>query len=166
MAKVLMIVAQRGFRDEELLVPKEILEKEGHGVKVASLTRAQAKGSLGAVVSPDMAVYEANPEFFDCIIVVGGPGSPELAKKDEVIELVENAYKAGKVVAAICLAAAGVLSGKVATVFGSKQGIEALQNGGATYKDKGVVVDDMIITADSPQNAGKFGIAVAEKLKG
>ena len=170
MAKVLMVVAQKGFRDEELLVPKEILEKEGHSVKIASLTRGQATGALGAKIMPDIAVYEANPEYFDCIVIVGGPGSPILAKTEKVVNLVEKAYNAGKIVAAICLgpmtlAAAGILSGKFATVFGSREGIEALSNGGATYKDEGVVVDERIITADSPQNAGKFGTALAEKLK-
>ncbi|MBN1169587.1 DJ-1/PfpI family protein [Candidatus Micrarchaeota archaeon] len=170
MANVLMIVAQVGFRDEEFFVPKEILEKDGHIVKTASLTRGQAKGALGAIVSPDMAIYEANPEFFDCIVVVGGPGSPVLAKNKEVTELIEKGFRKGKIIAAICLgpmalAAAGILSGRNATVFKSREGLDALYNGGATYKDKGVIVDENIITADSPQNAERFGIAIAEKLR-
>ena len=121
MAKVLIIIAQEGFRDEELFVPKEIIEKAGHIVKVASLNRAKATGSMGGVVLPDMAVYEANPEYFDAFIIAGGPGSPTLAKSKEVVELVGAAFKKGKLVAAICLgpmtlAAAGVLSKKNATV--------------------------------------------------
>ncbi len=170
MSKVLMIVAQEGFRDEELLVPKEILERAGHTVKVASISRAKATGSQGASVMPDMAAYEANPEYFDAIVVVGGPGSPALAKSKEVVGLVEKAHRKGSIVAAICLgpmtlAAAGVLSEKRATVFPSGEGIEALKNGGANYKEEPVVVDGKIITADSPQSAGEFGNAIAEKLK-
>ena len=170
MSKVLMIVAQEGFRDEELLVPKEILEKAGHTIKVASVTRAKATGSLGASVMPDMAAYEANPEYFDAIVIVGGPGSPSLAKSKEVVELVENAYRKGRIVSAICLgpmtlAAAGVLSGKRATVFPSIDGIEALKDGGASYREEPVVVDGRVITADSPQSAGEFGNTIAEKLK-
>lgn len=170
MAKVLMIVAQEGFRDEELLVPKEILDREGHTVKVASLTRSKASGSKGAVVLPDMAVYEANPTYFDAIVIVGGPGSPVLAKTKEVVDLVEKAYKAGKIVAAICLgpmtlAAAGVLSDKRATVYPSKDGIGAVRDGGAKYASEPVIVDGSVITADSPQSAGEFGSAIAEKLK-
>ena len=171
MSKILMVVAQEGFRDEELLVPKEVLGKEGHDVKVASITRAKATGSMGAIVMPDMAVYEANPEYFDAILIVGGPGSPTLAKKKEVLELVERANKMGKVIGAICLgpmtlAAAGVLSDKRVTVFPSKDGIEAVRNGGARYIEEPAVVDGNIITADSPQSAGKFADKIAEKLKG
>lgn len=170
MAKVLIIIAQEGFRDEELLVPKEIIEKAGHVVKVASLNRAKATGSMGAVVLPDMAVYEANPEYFDAIVIAGGPGSPTLAKNKETVDLVEAAFKKEKLVCAICLgpmtlAAAGVLSGKNATVYPAPNGIEALKNGGANYKPEPVIVDGKIVTADSPQSAGKFGTAIVELLK-
>ncbi len=170
MAKILMIVAQKGFRDEELLVPKEMLEKEGHSIKIASITRAKATGSMGAVVLPDMAVYEANAGYFDCYIVVGGPGSPELAKRKEVVNLIEAAYKKGKIIAGICLgpmtlASAGVLSEKDATVYPSEDGIEALRNGGARYRAKPVVVSGRVITADSPHSAGEFSTAIAERLR-
>lgn len=170
MAKVLIIVAQEGFRDEELLVPKEVMEKAGHSVKVASLTRAKATGSKGAVVLPDMAAYEANPEYFDAIVVAGGPGSPKLAQSKEVVDLMEAAYRKGKIVAAICLgpmtlAAAGILSNKDATVYPSPEGIQALKNGGANYKAEPVIIDGNVVTADSPQSAGSFGSAIVEKLK-
>ena len=170
MARILMVVAQEGFRDEELLIPKEIFEKEGYKVAVASLTRAKAKGSLGAVVDPDMAVYEANPDFFEAIVIVGGPGSPKLAESDDVIKLVENAYGMGKVVSAICLgpmtlAAAGVLAEKAATVFPSEQGIRALKDGGAYHKARPVVEDGTIVTADSPKSAAEFANKIVEKLK-
>lgn len=170
MAKVLIIIAQEGFRDEELLVPKEIMEKEGHTVKVASLNRSKATGSMGAVVLPDMAVFEANPDYFDAIVVAGGPGSPKLARSRDVIDLVGSAARKGKIVCAICLgpmtlAAAGVLSNKNATVYPSQDGIDALKNGGANYKPEPVIIDGKIVTADSPQSAGKFGETIVELLK-
>jgi protease I len=170
MANILMVVAQTGFRDEELMVPKEILEKAGHSVKVASITRGKAMGSRGAVVQPDMAAYEANPAFFDCIVIVGGPGSPALAESREVRSLVERANGMEKVVAAICLgpltlAKAGVLSGKNATVFPDRPAIVALRNSGAIYWTKPVVRDGNIVTADTPQNAGAFGDTLLEVLR-
>ncbi len=170
MAKVLMIVAQAGFRDEELLVPREILERAGHTVKIASLTRSRATGTKGAEVQPDMAIYEANAEFFDCIAVVGGPGSAALAERKDVVGLLAKANGKGKVVAAICLgplslARAGVLGGKNATVFPDRQAIQALRNCGATYLAKPVVRDGNVITADSPASAGAFGEALADALK-
>jgi protease I len=170
MAKILMVVAQKAFKDEELLVPKEILEGEGHDVKIASISRAKATGVGGTAVQPDMAVHEANPEFFDALVIVGGPGSPVLAKTEEVLDLVRNANKQGKVVAAICLAPmalanAGVLSGKKATVYPSKDAIETLRSHDARYMEEPVVMEGDIITADCPASAGKFGNAIVQLLK-
>lgn len=170
MAKVLMVVAQKDFKDEELLVPKEVLEAEGHKITIASLSRGKATGVGGTEIQPDLAVHEVNPDFFEAIVLVGGPGSPILARTEDVLNLVKKASEKNKVVAAICLAPmalanAGVLSEKNATVFPTNESVQALKNGGATYKEEPVVTDGKIVTADSPASAGKFGSAIAELLK-
>jgi len=170
MAKVLMIVAQNGFRDEELLVPKEILERAGHKVMIASLTRAKAIGSRGATVQPDMAVYEANPDFFEAVVIVGGPGSPALAEDATVTSLVRKADEKGKIVAAICLgpmtlAKAGVISGRNVTVYPDRKAIMLMRENAARYTNQGLVVDGNIVTADGPANAGPFGEELAKMLK-
>jgi protease I len=171
MGKVLMIIAQDGFRDEELIVPKEVLEKEGHSVKIASLSRGKSHGSRGAVVAPDLAVYEANPEFFDAVIVVGGPGSRKLSEDRSVLNLVIEAAARKKIVGAICLgpmtlAKAGVLAGRNATVFPDREGVSSLRQNAANYVREPVVVDGLIVTADGPLSAGSFGAAVSALLKG
>ncbi|HSB47392.1 MAG TPA: DJ-1/PfpI family protein [Candidatus Bilamarchaeum sp.] len=170
MAKVLMIIAQQGFRDEELLIPKEILEREGHSVKVASITRMKASGSKGAVVQPDMAVYEANADFFDAVVVVGGPGSPALSETREVIDFVIAMGAKKKLTSAICLgpmtlAKAGILAGKNATVWPSRSAIALLRNTECNYRNEPVVVDGLVVTADGPQSAGMFGAELASMLK-
>lgn len=169
MSKVLMIVAQSGFRDEELSIPREVLERSGHNVKVASATRAKASGSKGLTITPDMAVYEANPEFFEAIVVVGGPGSPALADNDDVKKLLIAASQKGKVIGGICLgpmalAKSGVLAGKNATVYPDRKAIVLLRETAANYRPEPVVVDGNIVTADGPQSAGKFGAAIAGLL--
>jgi protease I len=170
MAKVLMVVAQSGFRDEELLIPKEILEKEGHSVKVASLTRMKASGSKGAIIQPDMAIYETNPDFFDAVVIVGGPGSPTLSEQPAVVDFVIAMDRKKKVVAAICLgpmtlARAGVLTGKNATIYPEKGAVSLLRQVECIYKKEPVVVDGLIVTADSPVSAGVFGNEIARLLK-
>jgi len=170
MAKVLMVVAQHGFRDEEYLVTREVLATENHSVKVASLTRGKAKGMLGAEVVPDMAAHEANPDFFDAVVIIGGQGAMKLAESPDVIRLVQGAFAKGKVLAAICigpitLAKAGVLSGKRATVFRSPEDIRALKEGGALYTGEDVAVDEKLVTACGPHAAGDFGRKLCEMLK-
>ena len=170
MANVLMIIAQHGFRDEEFLIPKEILVNEGHKVKVASIARASATGMLGAKVMPDFAAHEANADFFDAIVIVGGAGSPALAKNSDVISLVQTAFVKGKILGAICLgpmtlAKAGVLSGKKATVFNSNEGTNALKEGKAICLLEDVVQDGRIVTACGPEAANDFGRKLVEMLK-
>jgi len=170
MAKVLMVVAQKNFRDEELLIPQEMLKTEGHDVKVASLARAKAFGMLGASVMPDMAVHEANPDFFDAIIIVGGSGSPALAESEDVLGLIQNANARNKIISAICLgpmalARAGVLAGKKATIFKTEDSLKVLKQGGAKYSGEDVTVDGRVVTACGPEAANEFARALIEKLK-
>ncbi|CAG1772182.1 partial protease I, partial [uncultured bacterium] len=52
--KAVIIIASNNFRDEELLKPKEVLEKNGVAVTVASSSLKEATGMLGAKVKPDI----------------------------------------------------------------------------------------------------------------
>ena len=170
MSKVLMIISQENFRDEELFIPREMLQTAGHEVKVASLTRAKAKGMLGAQVAPDMAVHEANPDFFDAVIVVGGSGSLKLADSPDVQKLLFSAFRKGKILGAICLgpvalAKSGVLSGKRATVFRSDKSLRSLKDNGAEIAMEDVVRDGNIVTACGPEAANEFGKALAGMLE-
>lgn len=167
MPKVLFIIAQNNFRDEELLKPKRIVENAGIKVEVASITTKLAKGMLGAEVYPDLAVKDADPDEYEYIIVVGGSGSPTLLNYSEVLDLVSNA----KNTAAICLgpivlAKAGVLEGKKATVFKTSESLAALEDGGATFVDKSLVVDGKLVTANGPGAAEEFGEKLVEIIKG
>ncbi|MEM2954464.1 MAG: DJ-1/PfpI family protein [Candidatus Nanoarchaeia archaeon] len=172
--KVLLIIAQKGFRDEELFHTKEELEKEGIEVKIASINTTSAFGMLGAIIKPDVAVKNAILDEFDAIIVIGGSGSPDLANYEEVIDLVKKGFEKGKVIGAICLgpvvlAKAGVLKNKKATVWSSsayKQSIDILTKAGAKYSKNNLVVDGKIITASGPEWARNFGKEIARILKG
>ncbi|MDD3574201.1 MAG: DJ-1/PfpI family protein, partial [Methanospirillum sp.] len=78
-------------------------------------------------------------------------------------------YSKGKIVSAICLssvvlAKAGVLKGKLATVWNDDAAIELLREGGATYKPEPIVTDGKVITANGPLAAGGFGEKVARAI--
>lgn len=170
MPRALFIIAQKGFRDEELFEPKEVLEDAGIECTVASISTEPAQGKLGAMVMPDIAVKDAKLEDYDVIIVIGGPGAPELAKHKEVISLLQVAKQRGKNLAAICiaptvLAKAGVLAGKKATVWESPESIKILEEGKAIFTKKDVVVESKLVTASGPPAAREFGRKVVEMLK-
>ncbi len=168
--KVLMVIAPDQFRDEELLVPRQILEENGAEVRVASRTKMECKGMLGARVKPDLLISEARMKDYDAIVVVGGMGSPEFLWGDDVLHaLVAESDAAQKPTAAICLsgavlARAGVLRGHFATVYETPESIREFEEGGATYTGQAVTVDGNLITGKNPDAARKFGEALLEKI--
>jgi protease I len=168
--KVLMIIAPRGFRDEEFQEPKIILEKEGFKVVVASTVAGTAEGMFGLNVTPDTTVDKVNPTEFDAVAVVGGSGSPTyLWNNVQVQKIVQALHQKGGLVSAICLspvvlAKAGLLKGKKATVFRTADSITELKKGGALISDAPVVVDEKIITGKGPEAAREFGRKIVEGL--
>ncbi len=167
---VLMVIAPEQFRDEELLEPKKIFTEAGARVSIAACNKGEAKGMLGASVNAELLISELNPEDYDACVVVGGMGSPEFLWNDARLHSVLKAlYESNKVVAAICLsgavlAKAGLLDDKKATVWPMPESLAALKEGGAHYLKEPVVRDGLIVTADGPDAASKFGQTVLEAI--
>ncbi len=167
MKKIVMIIPHEGFRDEELLQTKEVLEKNGIEVKVASTKLGVALGKLGAKIIPDMLFSDISVNDFDAIVFVGGPGSVQYWDDQKAHKLLKKADSSGKVVAGICsaavtLAKAGILKGKRATVFAGDS--QELINEGVNYTAKAVERDGNIITANGPQAARSFGEEIVKAL--
>jgi len=165
--KAVMIIAERNFRDEELLKPRKILEEEGIKVTVASTSLNVAKGMLGARVKPDILVSEIKVDDYDVIIFVGGQGASQYWNDSLAHSIAKEAVEKDKILCAICiapvtLANAGVLSGKKATVWSSEK--KSLEAKGAIYTGKPVQVEGKIITAEGPQAAEEFGRAIVKAL--
>lgn len=169
--KILMIVAQENFRDEEFFEPKEVFEKSGAKVTVASNTTKKAKGMLGGEVKPDISISDANIDDYDAISITGGGGSKQyLWDNKELQNIVKKANGQGKVVAAICispvvLANAGILEGKKSTVFKNDETVRILKEKGAKHKDKGVISDGNIVTGRDPKSAKEYGKTVLKAIK-
>jgi len=168
MKKVVMIIAKENFRDEELLKPKEILEKNGVAVKIASSTLDEATGMLGAKVKPDMLVSDIKADDFDSVIFIGGQGASQYWDDPVAHTLAKETLAKGKFIAAICiapvtLAKAGILNGKRATVWSTDAG--QIKVKGAVYTGKNVERDGFIITGAGPFAAKEFGEELAKALK-
>ncbi|MGC8812207.1 MAG: DJ-1/PfpI/YhbO family deglycase/protease [Candidatus Aenigmatarchaeota archaeon] len=169
MKKVLYIIAQQNFRDEELKIPKKILEENGIKVIVASITREEARGMLGMRYKPEITVREANPNEYDALIIAGGTGSPKLADYPEVLDIIRRFFEQKKLIAAICVAPyiltkAGVLKGKRATAFPADFVLIEFRRAGVNYVEEDVVKDENIITASGPEAAEDFGKEIAKVL--
>jgi len=170
--KVAMIIAFRDFRDAEYFIPKEILESAGVDVIAVSTRKGLTIGADGGEIRTDVSIGEINPENFDAIVFVGGPGALDYLDNQTSYDLAKETVKKGRILAAICispviLANAGVLKGKKATVWASpldRNPIRILKNGGAIYEDNPVVLDGRIVTANGPEAAEEFGKTLVSLL--
>lgn len=165
--RILMVLAHDQYRDEEYEEPSRIFENEGAKVTVASSLPGEARGKLGGKATVDILLGEAKAEDYEAMVFVGGLGSSDYFHSPKALSLAREAFKAGKVVAAICiapviLANAGLLKGKKATAFPSVEG--NLKAQGANYTGNKVEREGNIITGSGPEAAVKFGKMIVAVL--
>ena len=141
-------------------------------MKTASNKKGIAIGADGGDVKVDLLVSEINPAEFAAVVFIGGSGCLENLDNESSYRVAQETVSQNRVLASICispviLAKAGVLEGKKATVWSSvmdRSPIKILQNNGAIYEDKRVVVEGKIITGNGPEAAEEFGQAIVEVL--
>ncbi len=163
--KILMIIAWRGFRDEEYFNPKAVFEKNNFQVVTASNKAGIAIGAKGGKAKVDISLDKIDLDNYGAIVFSGGPRALDYLDNKEVYKIIQDTVNRKKILGAICispviLAKSGVLQGKKATVWSSAsyhQSIDELVKNGAKYVDQPVVKDGLIITANGPDVAKKFG---------
>ena len=168
-----LIVATDGFEEWELFGPREILQKRGAEVVLASPKldpiQATVHDDPGKTIRPDLTVDEASADDFDALILPGGVRNPDhLRTNPKAIQLIKDFAGRGKPVAAIChgpwlLIEADLLRGRVATSWPSIQ--TDLRNAGARVVDKAVVVDGNIISSRKPDDVEPFTEAVVDLIE-
>lgn len=171
--KIAMLVAFRGFRDEEYFVTKEVLENSGAEIKTVSTERGTAIGADGGETQIDTILDELKVSDFDAIVFIGGPKTLDYLDNETSYRIAKETISENKVLGAICispiiLAKAGVLSGKKSTVWSSvldKSPVKVLEENGAIYRGNAVVIDGKIITANGPGAAKDFGKTILSLIK-
>jgi len=165
--KVVMIIASKNFRDEELETPRSILKTQGAKVTIASSSLDTAIGMRGTKITPDILITDVNVADYDAIIFVGGVGASEYWNDSTAHKIAKKAVEQNKLLCAICiapvtLANAGVLTGKKVTAWSSEK--DKLELKGATYTGVNVQIDGKIITANGPAAAKEFGETIVKAL--
>lgn len=168
-----LIVATDGFEEWELFGPREILQKRGAEVVLASPEldpiQATVHDDPGKTIRPDLTVEQANADDFDALVLPGGVRNPDhLRINGRVIQLIKDFARQGKPVAAIChgpwlLVEADLLRGRMATSWPSIR--TDLRNAGANVVDEPVVVGGNIITSRNPDDVEPFTDAVIDLIE-
>lgn len=168
-----LIVAADGFEEWELFGPREILQKRGAEVVLASLKLDPIQATIhddpGKTIRPDLTIDDANPDDFDALILPGGVRNPDhLRIHGNVIDLIRAFAEQGKPIGAIChgpwlLVEADLLRGRTATSWPSIR--TDLRNAGANLVNEAAVTDGNIVTSRNPDDVEAFTNALIDLIE-
>lgn len=168
MKPVLLVIAQMGYQDLELAGTRQGLAENGLGVVLASVQAGPCQGKFGGQEMAAIALKDVVVTDYDRIAFIGGPGAATLKAEPQALRVAREAFEGGLPLGAICIAplilgAAGVLSGKRATVWEGGRGEERmeLQKRGAIPTEELVTIDGNVVTGNGPDAALAFGQALA-----
>ena len=162
------MLVENGFEDTELTGPVERLRQAGVDVAIVGPFAAREyTGKKGTIVRSDLGAGEAKASEFDAVIIPGGHAPDRMRMRHGLVDLVRDAYLAGKPVAAIChgpqmLISAEALRGRTVTCWPSIA--VDVKNAGGLYVDRPVVEDGNVITSRKPDDVPQFSEAILRAL--
>ena len=165
MKKVLVVIAP-GFEEIETITVVDILRRAGARVTLAGTVSGILKGSRDIKLEPDEILDNISEKEYDLICLPGGqPGTNNLKKDTRIEKILKRMQKQDKYIAAICAAPtvlkkAGILKDKSITCHPS------VQSDFDCYVKDRVVVDEKVITSQSPGTAMEFSLKLVEILFG
>ncbi len=148
------------YEELEAWYPIHRLAEEGWDVLVVGPEARIYRGLHDYPIEARIAAADVRAEDVAGVIVPGGYAPDTLRCDPDVLRLVADCCRDGKLTAAIChaaawvLASAGVLDGRRATCLHRVK--DDLVNAGATYEDAAVVRDGNLVTSRTPDDLPDF----------
>ena len=171
MAKKVAAILADWFEDSEFLEPAKALKEAGHEVVTVGLVKGEnATGKKkNTAVKIDQSFGDVMPDDFDALLIPGGYSPDKLRAHEEPVKFVKEFMDKGKPVFSIChapqiLITADVLKGRTLTCY--KSVIKDIENAGAHFIDREVVVDGNLVSSRNPDDLPAFNKAILEKLGG
>ena len=164
--KTVLVAIAPGFEEIETITVVDILRRAGARVTLAGTVPGILKGSRNIKLEADEILDNIGEKEFDLICLPGGQLGTDNLKKDTRIEkILKRMQKQGKYIAAICAAPtvlkkAGILKDKIMTCHPS------VQSDFDSYIKDRVVIDENVITSQSPGTAMEFSLKLVEILFG
>lgn len=170
--KKVAILVTSGFEQVEFTKPRDALVEAGVQVTVVSLKPGEIQGmnqDKPADRFPvDKTVADANSRDYDALLVPGGVMNPDALRGDEgAVQFVREFFDDSKPVFSIChgpqvLITAGVVKGRTMTSYNTVK--VDLENAGAKWVDRSVVVDEGLVTSRNPDDIPDFIDKMLEEL--
>lgn len=165
-----------GFEEVEALATRDVLVRGGVDVKLVGINAAafvvsSHKVKVGVDLTLEDIDTSMSAEASDVMIFPGGmPGSKNLGECRRLVEMMNEHYRQGGAVAAICAAPSfvlGQLDGMQSATFTCYDSCEDnLVEMGAKFVRRPAVTCGRIITGRGPGHSIDFGLAILRYLKG
>lgn len=170
MARIAFVLGQ-DFEDSEFRRPYDDLTRAGHAVEILGSRAGEVvRGKKHKEETTiEAAVSDRDPASYDALVIPGGYSPDHLRTDPDVVSFVRAMVNAGKLVAAVChgpqlLIEAGAVRGKTLTSWPSVR--TDLENAGARWVDREVVVDGSLVTSRKPGDLAAFVGAIDAHLGG
>lgn len=171
--KKVAIVATDGFEQRELFEPYDTLINEGAEVHIVSDKEGEIKawynGNWGKPIVVNKTFDTAKADDYHALMLPGGVMNPDkLRMNNNATSFVRKFFSQGKPVAAIChapsiLINAGVVENREMTSYPSIR--MDLENAGAKWVDRSVVVDNGLVTSRNPGDLPSFNAKLVEEIR-
>ncbi|HEX6924124.1 MAG TPA: type 1 glutamine amidotransferase domain-containing protein [Longimicrobiaceae bacterium] len=169
--RVAILVAD-GFEQVEMVEPRRALEEAGAHTEIVSSAEGKVRAwdmtDWGEEFEVDVPLDRANPADYDALLLPGGVMNPDkLRMNEKAVSFVRHFFIDHKPVAAIChapwmLVEAGVVRGREVTSYPSVR--TDLENAGAHWVDREVVVDNGLVTSRNPNDIPAFNRKLVEEV--
>ena len=169
MLKKIYLLIEDFFEDSEAIYPYYRMIEEGYEVLIVGPEKNRVyKGKIGMTLKSDISASEADLNDVAAVIIPGGNAPDRMVRNKDMVEIVKNAMKNCKIIAAIChgplmLIEADVIKDKKVTGFESIRTL--LKLAGGEFIDRDVVVDDNIITSRKPADLPVFCKSIIELIE-
>jgi protease I len=172
-SKKIAIIATDGVEQVELETPRKAVEEAGAKTDLLSPQTGEIQAMNGDIepaskFKVDKAIGDASADDYDGLILPGGTvNADRLRMENDVISFVQEFFRAGKPVGAIChgpwtLVEADLVAGRTLTSFPSLR--TDIRNAGGHVVDEEVVVDQGLVSSRNPDDLPAFCAKIVEEF--
>ena len=167
--KKVIILIENMYNEFEYWYPYYRLKEAGAEVVTVGTGRGEYTSKVGIPAKSDVDAKSIGVEDFDGIVIPGGYAPDIMRRHPEMVKLVKDANKSGKIIAAIChagwmLASAEIVESRHVTSFFAIK--DDLIHAGADWTDEEVVKDGNLITSRKPDDLPAFMKTFISALSG